>query len=257
MDAARTAKRLGAEEAIVVYRRTRDRMPAHDFEVEEAEDEGIQMKWLSTVKHADGGKLVLERMELDEDGFPQPTGEYEELEADSLVLALGQESDVSVYSTTCLASSSTTAQSTSTPDLMTGHPGIFAGGDIIRAERTVTVGVGHGKTGRALDRRLAPRAALRPEFRWRSPATFDQLNTWYYSDAPRAMQPMLEMARRRSTFEEVVGGLDEDDALFSRRAGACRAATASTSRSAGVTGPASSRFVCTTARLPAVIMQRH
>ena len=62
-------------------------MPAHDFEVEEAEDEGIQMKWLSTVKHADGGKLVLERMELDEDGFPQPTGEFEELEADSLVLA--------------------------------------------------------------------------------------------------------------------------------------------------------------------------
>ena len=42
MDAARTAKRLGAEEAIVVYRRTRDRMPAHDFEVEEAEQEGVR-----------------------------------------------------------------------------------------------------------------------------------------------------------------------------------------------------------------------
>ncbi len=96
MDAARTARRLGAEEAIVIYRRTRDRMPAHDFEVEEAEAEGIQMKWLSTVKHADGGKLVLERMELDEAGFPQPTGELEELEADSLVLALGQESDLSL-----------------------------------------------------------------------------------------------------------------------------------------------------------------
>ena len=58
MDAARTAKRLGAEEAIVVYRRTRDRMPAHDFEVEEAEEEGILMRWLSTIKHADGGTLV-------------------------------------------------------------------------------------------------------------------------------------------------------------------------------------------------------
>ena len=75
MDAARTAKRLGAEEAIVVYRRTRERMPAHDFEVEEAEEEGVMMKWLSTIKHADGGKLVLEKMELDESGFPQPTGE--------------------------------------------------------------------------------------------------------------------------------------------------------------------------------------
>ena len=54
------------------------------------------MKWLSTIKHADGGKLVLERMELDETGFPQPTGELEELEADSLVLALGQEADLSL-----------------------------------------------------------------------------------------------------------------------------------------------------------------
>ena len=57
MDAARTAKRLGANEAIVVYRRTRERMPAHDFEVEEALEEGVMMKWLSTIKHADEGKL--------------------------------------------------------------------------------------------------------------------------------------------------------------------------------------------------------
>ena len=83
-------------DAIVVYRRTRERMPAHDFEVEEAEEEGVMMKWLSTIKHADEGKLVLEKMELDETGFPQPTGEFEELEADSLVLALGQEADLSL-----------------------------------------------------------------------------------------------------------------------------------------------------------------
>src|SRR6185503_14697990 len=96
IDAARTAKRLGAAEAIVVYRRTRERMPAHDVEVEEAEEEGVMMKWLSTIKHADDGKLTLEKMELDESGFPQPTGEVEELEADSLVLALGQEADLSL-----------------------------------------------------------------------------------------------------------------------------------------------------------------
>src|SRR3954468_5720065 len=95
MDAARTAKRLGASDAIVVYRRTRDRMPAHDEEVEEALEEGVLMKWLSTIKHADDGKLVLERMELDDTGLPQPTGDLEELEADSLVLALGQEADLS------------------------------------------------------------------------------------------------------------------------------------------------------------------
>ena len=54
------------------------------------------MKWLSTVKRAEPGVLTLERMELDENGFPQPTGEVEELEADALFLALGQEADLSL-----------------------------------------------------------------------------------------------------------------------------------------------------------------
>ena len=71
-------------------------MPAHESELEEALAEGVTVKWLSTIKRADEGKLVLERMELDDTGFPQPTGEFEELEADSLVLALGQDTDLSL-----------------------------------------------------------------------------------------------------------------------------------------------------------------
>ena len=81
---------------IVVYRRTRERMPAHDFELEEALEEGVLVKWLSTIKQADEGRIVVEQMELDESGFPQPTGELEELEADTIVLALGQEADLSL-----------------------------------------------------------------------------------------------------------------------------------------------------------------
>ena len=166
IDAARTAKRLGAEEAIIVYRRTRDRMPAHDFEVEEAEQEGVLMKWLSTIKRADEGKLVVERMELDETGFPQPTGEVEELEADSLVLALGQETDLSLLDgVPGLEVDDGVVQVG--PDLMTGHEGIFAGGDMVPAERTVTVAVGHGKkAARNIDAWLR-RAAheTRPEAR--------------------------------------------------------------------------------------------
>jgi NADPH-dependent glutamate synthase beta subunit-like oxidoreductase len=50
MDVARSARRLGATDAIVVYRRTREKMPAHDFEVQEAMDEGVMFKWLSTIK---------------------------------------------------------------------------------------------------------------------------------------------------------------------------------------------------------------
>ncbi len=144
MDAARTAKRLGASEAIVVYRRTREAMPAHDFEVQEALEEGVLMKWLSTIKHADEGKLVLEKMELDETGFPQPTGETEELEADSLVLALGQEADLSLLDGVPGLEIEDGVVKVD-ERMMTGHEGIFAGGDMVPAERTVTVGVGHGK----------------------------------------------------------------------------------------------------------------
>jgi 2-oxoacid:acceptor oxidoreductase delta subunit (pyruvate/2-ketoisovalerate family) len=215
MDVARTAKRLGAEEAIVVYRRTRDRMPAHDFEVEEAEQEGVLMKWLSTVKRADSGVLVLERMELDETGFPQPTGELQELAADSLVLALGQESDLSLLDGVPGLEVEDGVVAVG-PDLMTGYPGIFAGGDMVPAERTVTVAIGHGKqAARNIDAWLRGRAhEAQPQH---ALADFERLNTWYYTDASRTVRPMLELARRRSTFEEVVGGLDETNALFEAR----------------------------------------
>ncbi len=144
MDAARTAKRLGASDAIVVYRRTRERMPAHDFEVEEALEEGVRMKWLSTIRHAREGELLLEKMELDEHGFPQPTGQLEELRADSLVLALGQEADLSLLDgVPGLRVEDGVVQVDER--MMTGHEGIFAGGDMVPSERTVTVGVGHGK----------------------------------------------------------------------------------------------------------------
>ncbi len=93
MDAARTARRLGAEEAIIVYRRTREQMPAHEEEAEDAEREGVRMNWLRTIKAFEGEQLQVEVMELDETGFPQPTGRFETLEADAVILALGQETD--------------------------------------------------------------------------------------------------------------------------------------------------------------------
>jgi NADPH-dependent glutamate synthase beta subunit-like oxidoreductase len=215
MDVARTARRLGAQEAIVVYRRTRDRMPAHDFEVEEALEEGVLVKWLSTIKRADGDRLVLERMELDESGFPQPTGELEELEADSLVLALGQETDLSLLDG--VSGIEVTDGVVQVDErMMTGRPGLFAGGDMVPAERTVTVGIGHGKqAARCIDswlRGVEFHHAERPPL-----VGFDELNPWYYSDAPRTIRPQLEAVRRRSTFEEVVGGLDETTAKFEAR----------------------------------------
>ena len=215
IDVARTAKRLGAEEAVIVYRRTRERMPAHDSEVREALEEGVLMRWLATVKHADVGRLLVERMELDETGFPQPTGEVDELEADALVLALGQEADLSLLDGVVdVAMCDGAVQVDGT--FMTGHAGLFAGGDMVPAERTVTVAIGHGKqAARNIDAWL--RGATYVPSMKQPVVDKTQLNTWYYADAPHAVRPRLEAARRTTTFDEVVEGLDEDTALYEAR----------------------------------------
>lgn len=215
IDVARTAKRLGATDAIIVYRRTREKMPAHDFEVEEALQEGIMIKWLSTIKQADEGTLTIEKMKLDDKGFPQPTGEFETMEADSLVLALGQDVDLSLLQgVSGLEIKDGTVQVAS--NMMTGHPGIFAGGDMVPSERTVTVGVGHGKkAARYIDAWL--RGTTYEPAPKHEPADFKQLNTWYYSDAPKTLRPMLDAIRRQSSFDEVQGGLNETNALFEAR----------------------------------------
>ena len=216
MDAARTAKRLGATEAIVVYRRTRERMPAHDFEVEEAEEEGVMMKWLSTIKHADEGKLVLERMELDETGFPQPTGELEELEADSLVLALGQEADLSLLDGVPGLEVEDGVVKVG-PDMMTGHPGIFAGGDMVPAERTVTVGVGHGKrAARHIDGWLRG-TALRAGAEARAGELRQAQHLVLRRRPANAPPPAGGWPAGAPTFDEVVHGLDESNALYEAR----------------------------------------
>jgi NADPH-dependent glutamate synthase beta subunit-like oxidoreductase len=215
MDAARTARRIGATEAVVVYRRTRERMPAHDVEVEQAGAEGVRMRWLSTITEVGGGKVVLERMRLDDTGFPQPTGEYEELAADAVVLALGQEADLSLLSSLPAVALARGVVGTDA-DLMTGVPGVFAGGDIVSGEHTVTTAIGHGRrAAAAIDACLH---ALRPTTApLREPARPEALNPWYYSDAPASVAPRLEAARRVDTFDEVVGGLDESTALFDAR----------------------------------------
>ncbi|MGO9964424.1 MAG: NAD(P)-binding protein [Acidimicrobiales bacterium] len=217
MDAARTAKRLGATDAVVVYRRTREKMPAHDIEVEEAVEEGVLMKWLSTITDVDfdKGRIVIEKMALDETGFPQPTGEFEELDADCVVLALGQDSDLSLLASmpeVVVADGSVQVG----PDLMTARPGVFAGGDVLPVDRTVTTAVGNGKkAARAIDAWLRGETVKTPPRH--ELAGFELLNTWYYADAPRTERARLEVARRTSTFDEIVQGLDETNALFEAR----------------------------------------
>jgi formate dehydrogenase beta subunit len=212
MDAARVAKRLGADEALIIYRRDRAHMPAHPFEADEALEEGVKINWLRTIKEIDATTFTVEVMEVGEDGRPRSTGKLETLEADSLILALGQNSDASLLKgiqgiefewDTVIVDA----------HMMTGHPGIFAGGDMVPSERTVTVAVGHGKkAARNID------AWLRGEVYTPPPkhplASFDKLHVWYFTDAEQRSQESIDLQHRQSGFEEVVHGLSKEDAVF-------------------------------------------
>ena len=215
VDVARTARRLGAE-PVIVYRRTREQMPAHDFEIDEALEEGVVVNWLRTIKEADEHALKVETMVLDDNGWPQPTGEFETIEADTVVLALGQNVDQSLLTNLQGVELNRDGVVEVGSDMMTAYSGVFAGGDMVPSERTVTVAVGHGKkAARNIDaylRGVSYAPAPKHEV-----ASFEQLNTWYYTDAEQAVQPILDDIRRRTTFDEVVSGLDEGNALFEAR----------------------------------------
>jgi NADPH-dependent glutamate synthase beta subunit-like oxidoreductase len=213
MDAARTARRLGAGDALIVYRRTRAQMPAHEEEAEEAEREGVTINWLRTITAFDGPQLTVEAMELDSSGFPQPTGRFETLAADTVILALGQDSDTTFLRQVPGVEFSKDGTVQVSPAMMTGCPGVFAGGDMVPAERTVTVGVGHGKkAARNIDAWLrgeAPAAAAK-----HGGVTFDELSLWYFGDAARRAQRELPPEERTADFTEVVGGLSEREAVY-------------------------------------------
>ena len=216
IDVARTATRLGAQETVIIYRRDREHMPAHDSELAEALEEGVTVRWLRSIKQMDDTTFTVEAMKLDEHGRPQPTGRFETIEADTLILALGQEADTGFLRKVkgIVISADGVIQVDET--MMTGHPGVFAGGDMVPAERTVTVATGHGKkAARNINAYLKGVPYHKPS----TPplATFEHLNTWYYTDADQSKQPMLSQARRRASFDETVGGLGEDTALLEAR----------------------------------------
>lgn len=212
MDAARTAKRLGYE-PLIIYRRDREHMPAAREEADEAELEGVKIHWLRTIKTIEDRAFTVEVMELDPQGRPQPTGRLETIEADSLVLALGQDVDTRFLESVDGVERKNDGTIAVSASLMTGHDGIFAGGDMVPSERTVTVAVGHGKkAARSID------AYLRGETVASAPrhpiVRFGALHVPFTTDAAQRKQEHLEGPRRTASFDEVVSGLEQTDALF-------------------------------------------
>ena len=220
MDAARTARRLGASEAMIIYRRDREHMPAHDFEAQEALDEGVKINWLRTIKEIDGSSFTVEVMDL-VDGKPVPTGRFESLEADNLILALGQDADTHFLQNIPGIEFKSDGTVVVGQDMMTGCDGIFAGGDMVPGERSVTVAIGHGKkAARYIDGYLTGSPfELKPKH---PGINFEQLHRWYTTDAPQKEQPELALDLRASNFDEVKAGLTVEEVLFeSQRCMSC------------------------------------
>ena len=212
MDAARTAKRLGAEEALIIYRRDREHMPAHDFEADEALSEGVKIHWLRTIKNLDSGAITVERMEV-VDGRPVGTGEFETLEADSLILALGQDTETDFLKGIDGIEFKKDGTVVVNQAMMTGRPGIFAGGDMVPSERTVTIATGHGKkAARSID------AWLRQTVYEKAPnnpvVDIERLHVWYRTVAPPKEQPHLAPEAAAASFDEIVAGYSAEEAQY-------------------------------------------
>ncbi len=157
MDAVRTAKRLGAEHAMIVYRRTRKEMPAREEEIKHAEEEGIEFIFLTQpVRFIDDGNgwvkglecIKMKLGEPDSSGRRRPIpieGTEHIIEADVVINALGTRPNPLIPSTT--PGIETTKWGTIVVDdkLQTKIEGVFAGGDVMRGGATVILAMGDGR----------------------------------------------------------------------------------------------------------------
>lgn len=213
MDAARTAKRLGAEEAVIIYRRDRANMAAHEFEADEAIEEGVKINWLRTIKEIDATTFKVEVMAIDENGRPQPTGEIETLEADSLIMAVGQDTDTGFLKSIEGIEFERDGTVIVNDHMMTGAEAIFAGGDMVPSERSVTIATGHGKkAARYIDGWLRGEAYVPAD---KHPIVdHEKLRLWYRTEAPQVEQGELPADKRTASFDEILQGLSEKEARF-------------------------------------------
>jgi NADPH-dependent glutamate synthase beta subunit-like oxidoreductase/coenzyme F420-reducing hydrogenase delta subunit/Pyruvate/2-oxoacid:ferredoxin oxidoreductase delta subunit len=220
MDSARTAIRLGVSEVTVVYRRSRAEMPAHEWEVTDAEAEGVTFHYLAApvrvIPDEDGKARGLEclRMELgppDESGRRRPVpveGSEFILGADTIITAISQSPDFSGIEGLSLSSWGTLEVDEET--LATNRPGVFAGGDAVTGPKTVVDAVAQGKHAAiAIDRYLQEgvgscdrRIASRP-LEAVAPAAPSSDAT----PVPRSSMPQLPPEERRLSFDEVEMGL--------------------------------------------------
>jgi glutamate synthase (NADPH/NADH) small chain len=175
MDCSRTALRVGAEQVTIVYRRSRTEMPARAEEIENAEHEGVVFKLLTNptkfIGDENGAVKAMEclKMELgepDDSGRRRPVpmpGSESEIECDTVIIALGQNPNPLIRTTTDGLKTESWGGIIIDPETgMTSIPGVFAGGDAVTGEATVISAMGAAKVAAVgIDRYIREKRGVR------------------------------------------------------------------------------------------------
>ncbi len=224
IDSARTALRLGAEKVTIVYRRSRNEMPASPWEIEEAEREGVHIHYLAApVKIlAKDGKLTglrcirMELGEADAGGRRRPLpvhGSDFDIEADLVVAAVSQEADLAYLpkdGSFKLSRWGTLEVDSIT--MQTSVPNVFAGGDCVSGPSSVIEAVAAGKEAAESIDRFVRGENLR-KGRERSKAQRAEGDFAGIETASRASMPTIAVEERKGNFREVETGYTQQQAV--------------------------------------------
>ncbi len=220
MDACRTAVRLGADEVYVIYRRTRDEMPAEKLEIKEAEEEGVIYKFLTNPAEIIGsdGKVSAVKLQVMELGEPDASGrrspvpvegKFEILDVDSVIMAIGQQTDINGLDGLELTRKNTIVADEST--FMTNIEGVFAVGDATNKGASIAVaaiGEAH-KAADVIDSYLNGfTVGYRKPFVVEKQVTAEDLADREKISAPE--MPVVSACERKHSFTEVALGFTEE-----------------------------------------------
>ncbi len=209
---ARIIKRLNSEVA-VYFPGDKKMMPAYDYETEDALAEGVDVEILRGITSINNKSITLEKMKV-EKGKAVGTGEFEIVSADVLINANKQESDSNFLRSVSGIAINDDGTITIDAKRMTGYDGIFAGGDMLPGEnRSSTIAIGQGKkAARFINSYLSNETYVKPD---KHPtASYRKLHMWYKTDAPQKEQDKLKPEVAIKSFDEITGGLSQDEARF-------------------------------------------
>lgn len=222
MDVARTAVRLGADKVVVLYRRTRSEMPAHDWEIREAEEENVQFEFLSNPVAINGENGTITEIECikmklgepDSSGRPRPVpveGSNYKVKVDMVIPATGQESNPDLL-VRGIETSKWGDYQVDPVTLETNLPGVFCGGDAVTGAATVVDAFGAGKrAAESIDRFLCG-LDIR-EGREAEPKTAPEPEISGIEIAKRTTEKEINPSERKGSFIEILSTLSEAEAI--------------------------------------------